>query len=419
MGNSAVLVSAVDPYPTDAGKKVVLAGFIEYLTELFGAGNVHYLLVGGRHHDNFPAVLHSAPRPHPVRAVGNVLTRSGTGRASLQESLLRSSVTAGAIRRTLDHLDAELEIYDTVRMAQYANADRHRRQVCYLDDLFSERYMSMLRAAHDDPAIDIQPLGNFAAHVPSPLRPLAASRRIQRGLLTVERALVGRSEDRTARRFQTTLLINESEATRLRYRTGLAADRVRSLPPLITEPVARRDYRGAPEFAFLGLLSLPHNDDGLRSFLAGVWPHVIAARPDARLRVVGRNARPGLRAAVALHGGSVTLEGFIPDLGEILCRSAALVNPLRFGSGVKLKIIEALGRGLPVVTSAVGGDGVASGPGTGVLVSDDGAEMAALLLETTGPSQNAELSSAARDHFAATYSRAAVFAAYDVAFGVR
>lgn len=418
MPKSAAIVSAVDPYPTTAGKKVVLAGFTEYFADRLGSDNVHYLMVGGQPAPTFPVPLHPLPRPHVCSAAGSVLTRTLTARSSIQESLLRSRRVGTAIRRTLERLAPDLEVYDTIRMAQHASTDRRAHQVCYLDDLFSERYRSMLRAAERYPEVDIDPLGNFADHVPRPLRPLAAHPAGRRVLLTVEQALVRRSEDRDAARFPVSLLMNEAEAQLLRNRVGhTGTARVSSIPPLIATPSGSRAYQGSSEFVFLGLLSLPHNDDGLRSFLTDVWPRVRATRPEATLHVIGRDARPALIDAVA-HGDGVHLAGFVPDLDEILGRAAALVNPLRFGSGVKLKIIEALGRGVPIVSTTIGADGVATGADAGILVSDDHAQTAELLVGLTDVRRNAAVSAAARDHFAMRYSRSAVFDCYDRVFGL-
>lgn len=417
MSETVAVVSAVNPYPADAGKKVVLAGFLDYLTDRMGPTNVHYLMVGGPDQKGFPTALHPMPKPRPLAALGSVLTRTGTGRASLQESLLHTAEVRQAIHRTLESLSPSLEIYDTVRMTQFASPQTCRRQVCYLDDLFSERYRAMLIATDRYPDVDIQPLGNFATHVPSPLRPLAERRGSQRLLLRLEEQLVRRSEDRTVDRYSTAVLLNEREADLLRRRTGDRAHRVATVPPLIRTPVYRRDYGGAPEYIFLGQLSLPHNEDGLRSFLTNVWPSVLAARPDARLRVVGRNPRRALVDLIARLADSVTLEGFVPDLSGLLGRSAALVNPLRFGSGVKLKIVEALGAGLPVVSTTVGADGVADGADAGVLVADEAASLTDLLISITDPNANERLSDAAREHFMCSYSREAVFARYDDVFG--
>jgi glycosyltransferase involved in cell wall biosynthesis len=415
---AVALISAVDPYPTDAGKKVVLAGFIDYLAERHGQDNVHYIKVGSTPQQQFPVRLHVVPGPSRTEVLSNMVTKVATGRASLQEAFLGSPRTAAGITEILGEIRPHLQVYDTVRMAQYAPDPVAATQICYLDDLFSERYERMLEAAERYGEINVSPLGNFAEHVPALLRPLATHRHSQTLLLRAERSLVRRSEDRTVRRFRRSLLVNADEATVLADRSSAPAHRIRSVPPLVLAPtVPDRRWDGAPEFVFLGLLSLPHNDDGLRSFLRTGWPQILERLPDARLRVIGREARPELSELAATLRDSVAVEGYVTDLGEALGGAAALVNPIRFGSGIKLKVIEALGRALPVVSTPIGAEGIDSGPGTGVLVSGEPAEFADLLCSLTDRARNAEISEQARAHFLAKYSRQAVFAAYDDAFG--
>src|SRR5690349_16994498 len=193
------LISAVDPYPIDAGKKVVLAGFIDYFADRYGPDNVHYIKVGKPPGDGFPVTVHVAEGPGSKDVLRNAATQVATGRASLQEAFLGSPQTMAAITRILSEIQPRLQVYDTVRMAQYATADVAARQVCYLDDLFSERYDRMLKAAERYPDAEISPLGNFAEHVPHRLRGLGERRASQLALLRLERRLVRRSEDRTAR----------------------------------------------------------------------------------------------------------------------------------------------------------------------------------------------------------------------------
>lgn len=413
------LISAVDPYPTDAGKKVVLAGFVDYFADRYGPDNVHYIKVGRPPAGDFPVALHVAEGPGGKDVLRNVATKVATGKASLQEAFLGSPRTMAAISRILSEIQPQLQIYDTVRMAQYANGDVAARQICYLDDLFSERYDRMLKAAARYRDAEISPLGNFSEHVAPRLRALGTHRASQVALLRLERRLVLRSEDRAARLFGRCLLVNAGEAAHLERRTGTAPGRIQSVPPLVNVAGSTdRRYQGAPEFVFLGLLSLPHNDDGLQSFLRTVWPLVLAKMPDAHLSVIGRAASPGLVELTAEFGDSVTVEGFIPDLGETLDRAAALVNPLRFGSGIKLKVFEALGRSLPVVSTEVGAEGIASGPGTGILIAHEPAETADLLCSLTSVEWNSQLSREAREHFVSTYSRQSVFEVYDSAFAL-
>ncbi|PRC47416.1 glycosyl transferase family 1, partial [Mycobacterium sp. ITM-2017-0098] len=147
-----------------------------------------------------------------------------------------------------------------------------------------------------------------------------------------------------------------------------------------------------------------------------VWPTVLARTPDAHLNVIGREVSPRLTALAGKYHDSVTVSGYVPDLNGALCNAAALVNPLRFGSGIKLKVFEALARSLPVVSTHIGAEGIASGPGTGILVADTANGMAEQLCSLTSVEHNAVVSKAAREQFTSTYTRHAVFEVYDSAF---
>lgn len=413
-----MLISAVDPYPTDSGKKIVLAGFLRYFADRFGAQNVHYIKVGAAPQQDLGVAVHVVPGPARGTVLWNLLTRASIGRSSLQEAFLNSKVTSAAIGRVIDQIGPGLQVYDTVRMAQYAPDSVAAQQICYLDDLFSARYGRMLKAARTFPDVDTNPLGTFAQYVPRRLRWLGANHLAQTALLRTEQSLVRRSEDRVARRFRRSLLVNAEEAAILVARTGVEPSRVRCVPPLLTAlSTAPRSYDGGPEFVFLGLLSLAHNDDGLQWFLRAIWPQVRARLPGARLRVIGRDPQPKLLKLAAPMADSVSIEGYVPDLGEALGQAAVMVNPLRFGSGIKLKVIEALARGLPVVSTPVGAEGIASGPGSGVLVGQEPAELTDLLCSLTDTARNSEVSAEAWAHFRSTYAMEAVYATYDAAFG--
>ncbi|PRC52936.1 glycosyl transferase family 1, partial [Mycobacterium sp. ITM-2017-0098] len=84
------------------------------------------------------------------------------------------------------------------------------------------------------------------------------------------------------------------------------------VPPLVeVSSTTDRKYSGESEFVFLGLLSLPHNDDGLWFFLNEVWPTVLARTPDAHLNVIGREVSPRLTALAGKYHDSVTVSGYV------------------------------------------------------------------------------------------------------------
>ncbi len=419
MPKSVAIISAVYPYPADSGKKVVLSGLVDYWLERVGDASLHYVLIGPRPATPSSIRLHCLSRPGRVEQLVNVawwtLTRR---RKSIQESMLYGRRLQSALRRVLDEIHADLEIFDTVRMGQYVSGMRPavgRRRVIYLDDLFSVRYDKMLDALRQRSDVAIDPLGDFSAMVPGAFRQALRATAVQRAVLRFERALIAGREDESTRQFADCLLVNSEEVAVLRSRAGSTA--VHTLTPLVKEPVNRpRRYEGAPGFVFLGLLSLPHNDYAIRSFLTHQMPALLRLLPAARLVVVGRGARPDLRQLAARFGDRVEIRGYVEDLDGLLGGACAMINPLLFGSGIKLKVVEALARGLPVVSTGVGAEGIAAGPEEGCLVEDDVARHPELMAGLTDPLRNARLSENARRLYRQRYARAAVFREYDELF---
>jgi glycosyltransferase involved in cell wall biosynthesis len=121
-------------------------------------------------------------------------------------------------------------------------------------------------------------------------------------------------------------------------------------PPARTRPSDRDESRRT--CLFVGSGALP-NVDGLRWFLEQVWPAVHAACPNAEFRVVGTAA-----SQVASRQPGVTLVGEVDDLAAEYGQADVVVVPLRSGSGLKVKLVEAINEGCPVVTTPVGAQGL-------------------------------------------------------------
>ena len=123
---------------------------------------------------------------------------------------------------------------------------------------------------------------------------------------------------------------------------------------------------------YVGTLSWPANADGLKWFLADVFPALKRKHPELRLDVVGKGADEVLEAAVAKCKGAELL-GFVDDLEPLYRRSRVFIAPLRFGSGTKVKVVTALYRGLPCATTSIGTEGLDLFDGNEVMLADDAA----------------------------------------------
>jgi glycosyltransferase involved in cell wall biosynthesis len=99
-----------------------------------------------------------------------------------------------------------------------------------------------------------------------------------------------------------------------------------------------------------------------------VVPHIRRSVPDARVRLVGRHDER-LREMATVPG--IEIVGEVPEIGPELRSARGAVVPLLTGSGTRIKVIEALAYGLPVVTTGVGSEGIDVEPGRHALIHDD------------------------------------------------
>jgi glycosyltransferase involved in cell wall biosynthesis len=421
--DSVAILSATVPYPPDSGKKIVMAGLVDYWRARVGAENVHYVLLANpcEGEVDFPVPVVRVRRSgFPEQLAAVALRTVATRRHTLQESMLYARRVSAELGRLLVEIDADVEIYDTVRLGQYAAefpVRRDERRVVYLDDLFSRRYARMRQAMRKHDGIRIDALGEFRAIIPAPLRPLASAPVVQRALLRTEQVLMARREVGSAQEFAACLLVNPEEAEHLAGHSG--TNTVHAIPPLVANGrrPTRRDADGSRQFAFLGRMTLPHNHDAMAAFLARQMPELLHRVPDVVLRIVGGGVASELQSLAARWGDHVRIDGYVADLDQVLARSCAMVSPLRFGSGVKLKVLEALARGVPVISTSVGAEGIATGPDQGVLVEDDLDRHPQLMQWLTRQHVNERMSQAARAHFDGTFSQEAVFRRYDDLFG--
>jgi glycosyltransferase involved in cell wall biosynthesis len=121
---------------------------------------------------------------------------------------------------------------------------------------------------------------------------------------------------------------------------------------------------------FLGSLDWRPNLDAIGLLLDRIFPVVRAAEPAARLRLVGRRPPPSLVRKVRETPG-VELHADVPDVRPYLATSGVMVVPLRIGGGSRLKILEAMAVGLPVISTRVGAEGLELVAGEHYLAADE------------------------------------------------
>lgn len=117
------------------------------------------------------------------------------------------------------------------------------------------------------------------------------------------------------------------------------------------------------------------NRDAFEWFVTRAWPLLKERRPNLRFYVLGPNPTPAM-FAMARNNPGVELLGEISDIRPYLARANIFVCPLRMGSGLRVKILEAMASGVPVVTTSTGAEGIPLQSGVNGMMADDPAIMA-------------------------------------------
>lgn len=135
---------------------------------------------------------------------------------------------------------------------------------------------------------------------------------------------------------------------------------------------------GVDRLVFTGALWYRPNVDAMQYFVSTILPRIQKSRPNARFDVVG--ARPSAEVLALAKRPGVAVYPSVDDVRPYLAASSVAVVPLRLGSGTRLKVLEALAAGRPVVSTHLGAEGLDLDPGADVLLADQPEQFADVVL---------------------------------------
>jgi glycosyltransferase involved in cell wall biosynthesis len=281
-------------------------------------------------------------------------------------------------------------------------------------DLVQVEFVHMARYAVDLPAdlprvfrphnVESEILEGYASHHRNPL--LASYAALQASWLR-------RYEAAACARFDRCLAVTEADAAK--FREWSPGARIETIPVGVDTDLFRPDALAVPaepgRIATTGDYAWPPTADGLRFLVHDVFPRVRAVVRDARLSVIGRDP-PDLGGGGSPDG--VDVLGRVPDVRPEILRSALFVAPTRIGSGVRVKTLEALALGRPVVATSVGCSGIDVRPGEHLLVADDPDALAGHIVALLrDPERAARLGAAAAARVAERHAWSALAARFE------
>ncbi len=161
--------------------------------------------------------------------------------------------------------------------------------------------------------------------------------------------------------------------------------------------------------AFVGSFGHAPNRDAAWELLETVMPLVWAQDPSIRFLLAGSGIAPALREAAAGAHGPVEVLGQIPTLGDLWARALVSAAPLRFGAGIKGKVLDSLAAGIPCLCTTIAAEGLGLAGSLAELVQDDPSAMAREIVRLhRDPAAVDRLGAEGRAYIGAQYQAAAV-----------
>lgn len=186
-------------------------------------------------------------------------------------------------------------------------------------------------------------------------------------------------ETATARGVDRVVAVTRHEASWFEHR-GASAVHIANALWLEGLPLRPQAATGPhPTLLFVGHLAYPPNRDAAVRLVRDILPRVRSEIPDLRCVIAGRRPTAEVRG---LSGRGVEIIADRADLSPLWNSAAVFVCPLRWGGGSRIKLIEAAARGVPIVTTRVGAEGLEFRAGVDLLAADTDAGLATALLDT-------------------------------------
>lgn len=348
-----LMLTQVLPYPPDSGPKVKTYNMVKYLSQNHDLTLASFVRGDQTGEVEYLKQFCQAVYPVPIRR-----TRFNDGLA-LIDSLVTSTpwFIARDNTREMRELLADLcqkENFDIVHadqlnMAQYARRIPEAARILDAHNALWLLYRRLAQTTHNFW------MGQF---------------------LEREWRLMKRYEGAVCRTFDAVLAVSEADKTALQEASNGQGNLM--VAPIAVDPEEVQLIPRVPQadhILHIGTMFWPPNVDGVLWFLREIYPIIQRARPGVHFDIVG--ARPPKEIIEFGHRQEgVTVTGYVKEPGEYLKKTGVMVVPLLAGGGMRVKILEALAEGLPIVTTSIGCEGIAVENGRHLLVADSPQEFA-------------------------------------------
>ena len=341
------MLTQVLPYPPDSGPKIKTYNVIKYLTQHHRVTLVSFVRGDQsghvRHLERYCQEVHSVPMDRgAMRDVWYMGLSFLTG-----QPFMMARDDRKAMRDLVDCLSSEQHFdvahADQLNMGQYAERVPGAFKVLDAHNALWLLYKRLWKTMPAGP---------------------------RKWLLSRDWRLLKSYEGRLVRQFDAVLAVSREDGTVLQEAAGQPVDIVVIPIAIDTDGVTVIERESNPSHILhIGTMYWPPNIDAVKWFVHQVYPLIRRQRPDVQFDVVG--ARPPAELLALNDAGlGINVAGYVEDPIPYQRQAAVMIVPLLAGGGMRVKILNALAEGIPIVSTTLGCEGIEVTPGRDILVGD-------------------------------------------------
>lgn len=351
-------------WPAQSGHEVHIFNYIKALSEKYGYCVDVYILEKKATIDaalkNKPAFIRNIICGEKIakhHIVENILCETILNREHwpIQAALYFDKANVKKLEELNHREHYDVLFVDMIRLAPYIRAFSHQKPFAVLDmgDLLSKRYRRQIANVHESSSVG----GAYTSNMPKVVQSMLRPKWIQVAILKVENQLMEKAETLWAERYDSVILVSTVETEELNRK--LTAAKAVTVHVGIDTQYFSEDMgmeKGSGLISFVGDMRTAANRDTVNDIALHILPLCKKVKQAVLVGKCPADLMNAYRQNERIH-----FTGMVPDVRKEIKRTNVFLAPMAYGTGVKIKIVEAMAMGMPVVTNPIGAEGI---PGT-------------------------------------------------------
>ena len=336
------------PIPTTDGRSFTLKQQLDILSK----NNELYLISmnqGNKDINYQPTYLKKVETlnyPNLFTKLLNLVKYTFFGFQPLQMSVVYSSKERKKFEKFVNNIHPDIIICDMLRLSKYMkNLTKKYKSIMDIDDLLSKRYLRSL----DIPNVDA--LGQFNSSIPNVISKIIHILKMDKLILKIEAKRMKMVEEKSATIYNKLVLVSPLETKE--FNKALKTTAAVCWPTCVKYSLLVEENYNDKQLCYLGNMDYLPNQITLDYIISNIFNKL---NKDYKLLVIGKCSNETKEKYKKYDFISVTQE--VPSVEPYVKSSLCLLAPIQYGSGVKTKILEAMGFGVPVITTTIGAEGI-------------------------------------------------------------